>query len=788
MKNDLYNQAPLFRSRLSFLPLLKKWEATALSGETDASKIATGLFESFSQATKLLQPINDYNILHSYKDLVERTAASLFPSTFSKDELNAIAPPFSNNVFYASEAFRNIFMDETGNYLLPFDTQVAANIAEARKALAYKIIFKNFYAIDLAGGDSFICAYPEPSQNIFNYFELTWNWQFVAVSSPIKLPPLPKHFALSCHNVNDLSLFPGLTKLLPLEQFIFDGLMLLSVKNVTERETAKQVRDILQQDDALEDPQKISFLKNQLGYLLQQKIDVGLTSFHKDYINNENIPQSPSIILKYIKSPQEWKLITGFLLNKFQDYSYYHIPANEAIDDNPFAMIFKNSKWQSAVYAALLHNGEIIGCLEIYLSETVENLHPTIVKLRTVIPYLELALHQKENDFQLRINRVVKDHFTAVQPAVEWKFNQIATHFLLQMLHTQTPKMGVVLFDNVFPLYAAFDIKNSSAERNKAVQKDLLLQLQWVKKLFQQAKHHCYFPILEEIESKVDEYIQKISSFLLSTDEQVVYNLLKMEAAELLYNLMEMTPALKDDISMYFQALEKPANIINQHQKKFDESVMAINHYLSGFLDREQLDAQKNYPHYFDRFATDGVDFNMYIGQSIAPEKKFNLLYLKNLRLWQLKILAMAARHLIHTQHELALPLETTQLILVYNQPISIKFRTAERKFDVDGTYNARYEVVKKRIDKAYIKNSNDRLTKPGTIAIIYFSEEDAQEYCGYIDFLKKENLLEGDIEKLELEELQGVNGLKALRINIKLHDQKNEQKKNKEIKSKPET
>jgi hypothetical protein len=75
---------------------------------------------------------------------------------------------------------------------------------------------------------------------------------------------------------------------------------------------------------------------------------------------------------------------------------------------------------------------------------------------------------------------------------------------------------------------------------------------------------------------------------------------------------------------------------------------------------------------------------------------------------------------------------------MVYNKPISISFRTAERKFDVDGIYNARYEVVKKRIDKAYIRNSNERLTKPGTISIVYFNETDAEEYIRHINFLRK--------------------------------------------------
>jgi len=115
------------------------------------------------------------------------------------------------------------------------------------------------------------------------------------------------------------------------------------------------------------------------------------------------------------------------------------------------------------------------------------------------------------------------------------------------------------------------------------------------------------------------------------------------------------------------------------------------------------------------------------------------------------------------------LPLETTHLILVHSAPLSIRFRMDEKKFDVDGAYNIRYEIIKKRIDKSLVKNSDERITQPGKIAIIYSQEKDAVEYLKYIDYLKSKNLLEGEIENLELEELQGVSGLKAIRITVKI-------------------
>ena len=164
---------------------------------------------------------------------------------------------------------------------------------------------------------------------------------------------------------------------------------------------------------------------------------------------------------------------------------------------------------------------------------------------------------------------------------------------------------------------------------------------------------------------------------------------------------------------------------------------------------------------------TDGVEFNIYIGQSIAPRRKFDEIYLRNMKIWQLTVLSRAAKLTHAMESELSHPLKTTQLILAHSIPLSISFRTAERKFDVDGAYNIRYEIVKKRIDKVRIKDTNERLTQPGKIASVYSQAKEAGEYLEYVEFLQNQKILKPGVDNYDLEELQGVIGLKALRVEV---------------------
>jgi hypothetical protein len=109
-----------------------------------------------------------------------------------------------------------------------------------------------------------------------------------------------------------------------------------------------------------------------------------------------------------------------------------------------------------------------------------------------------------------------------------------------------------------------------------------------------------------------------------------------------------------------------------------------------------------------------------------------------------------------------------TQLVLVHTAPLSIHFSPDEKRFDVSGAYNIRYEIVKKRIDKAVIMGTEERLTRVGHIAIVYTHPKDEAEYLTHIEYLSTLGYLEPQVERLELAPLQGAVGLKALRAKIR--------------------
>jgi len=109
-----------------------------------------------------------------------------------------------------------------------------------------------------------------------------------------------------------------------------------------------------------------------------------------------------------------------------------------------------------------------------------------------------------------------------------------------------------------------------------------------------------------------------------------------------------------------------------------------------------------------------------------------------------------------------------THLVLVQAVTVDIVHdETTERLFDVRGTRDTRYEIVKKRIDKARDAATQERITQPGMLTIVYSTTEEWEEYLQYLRYLHREGLVSDAIEEGNVEPLQGVSGLKFARVQV---------------------
>ncbi|MGQ4809038.1 hypothetical protein NKDENANG_02434 [Candidatus Entotheonellaceae bacterium PAL068K] len=427
---------------------------------------------------------------------------------------------------------------------------------------------------------------------------------------------------------------------------------------------------------------------------------------------------------------------------------------------------------RNIVVAPIYYQDELIGVLEL-ASPHPGDLHAlNAMKLRQVLPLFSMAIKRSMDELGNRIQAIIKEQCTAIHPAVEWRFRQVALHWIDQRKQGVLAEMEPIVFDEVYPLYGVSDIRGSSRRRNAAIQADLTEHLHLAKQILETGYGCEPLPILAELAYHLGKRITQLESGLGAGDEIAIIDFLHRDVEPLFDHLQELCAEVDEPLQAYRRAVDPRLGTLYQQRKDFEESVMQMNETLSSYLDAEEEKAQAMFPHYFEKHKSDGVEFGIYVGKSLVEDGKFDMLYLHNLRLWQLMVMCGMARQAEHSNGSLRVPLEMAHLILVQHTPLSIRFRLDEKRFDIDGAYNMRYEIVKKRIDKATIRGTHERLTQPGKIAIVYSQPREAMEYHGYLAYLQDTGYLTGQIEDLELEDLEGAHGLKALRVGVDMQDQ----------------
>ncbi|MFT3825889.1 MAG: hypothetical protein QM731_18360 [Chitinophagaceae bacterium] len=767
----------VFHSYFSFRPLFRAWEQLALHGKDGIRQMYAELLQRVQKFPELMAPIKDETILEKHQKLIAQIMTTIFPVTLSdENDLYAVCIPFQNKTVFASDKFRSQFVDPVTHQIIVNDIEKDKRMTENKLACAYELVAARLYNKQLNGITTTIYAYKCPERGLDKYMELELDTRFVDVSSEGYLPHFPEDVDCSIGCIEDSLDIDMMQSKLPLSNFRFEGMLIVRVRDVTEREVLNIIRERLLDIHTFSDSGIFRQLQEQIQNLLDVPgVQSGLMPFFR--LNNHLVfselhTTSDFVLKKQATTQQETQQAYQYITSTFKhtgDTLVIPDINEDAILQHPFAGVLFQYGWRSAIILPLFANNRdhLLGVLLIVTDKPGVLNRDHVHKIWPAMPLFKLALEKSQENLDHQVDRVIKEQFTAVQDAVEWRFTEAAMNYLTRKNKGQRAKIEPIVFNNVYPLYGAIDIRNSSVERSNAIQLDLLKQLNLASDIIQQAQAISSFPLLEECLFKIQKYVHAITNILFADEEIAIFNFLKIEVVELFKHLSTIMPSLAKNINVYFEAINSPVEMVYDHRKEYEETITTINNEVARFIDEEQKAAQKIFPHYFERFVTDGVEFNIYIGQSIKPDRPFDFFYLKNLKLWQLTTLAKAARLTHSLEKKLPLPLQTTQLILANSHPISISFRTAERKFDVDGAYNIRYEIVKKRIDKVHIKNTNERFTQPGMLAIVYSQPQEATEYSEYIEFLRNQQLLKGEIQKYDLEELQGVSGLKGLRIAI---------------------
>lgn len=764
-------QDVIYNSRLSFRPLVESLKHNIEHGNPGLRKLYGQVVEQFEQHPELLEPIDDFTVVDNHAELIQELLSAVFPPT-TANYMYGVSLPFKQTAVYCSPLFKKLLLKPgTHEIHVPAEDD-GKEMEQDRLHFAYGLILKKYLGYNSPETTRSVYGYFDPETNLTRYMELRLDARFIKIRPVDEMPVMPE--SILDQRTNRILTIQELIHQVPLDRFVFEGVAVIRVNDMTEQEVVTKIKNRLLDIESFSDTTLYTELEDHIQSLVGIKgLSIGVTPFFK--INNHyvysDLHNNNSLLFRHLQTVADKDEISDYCKLLFRDNHHpvlFSTLNEQSLSDVQCLQYYFMEGARSLILCPLVVKKEMVGLLEI-MSKDEGVLKPIhIGKVEQAIPLFAIGLENSLDRLNTEVDRVIKKKFTAVQPSVEWKFTETALNYIVNKHNQQeNARIERIAFNEVHPLYGAIDIRNSSTERSRAIQLDMVEQLELANKVIKQTQSTVSFPLLQEIEFRINKYIAESNEPLKSEEELAIHDFMQGQVAAAFNHLRNTEPAIKDGIEEYFAALDPQIGMVYHHRKEYEQSISRINDTLARFIDKEQVAAQKVYPHYFERYVTDGLEFNIFMGQSISPRKRFDEIYLRNMRMWQLTVLAKAARHTHKLESELSHLLRTTQLILCHSQPLSIMFRIEERKFDVDGAYNIRYEIVKKRIDKVHIKSNNERLTQPGKIAIVYSQARDAAEYLEYIDFLQSKNLLKPGVEQHDLEELQGVIGLKALRVEV---------------------
>ena len=743
--------------------LVEFWEKKLKKGAE--SEWTRQLLKRIALAPELKAPLVDKGILDKQRDLIDFMMGAAIPYASGNSDLAAAVVPFEQNPFYSTPAFNEAVPSGS------FDDVVSINVPGNRYVIAATLkasllILRQFYNVEIEFDKPLLLTVRDSDSGLEKIYKVNVDTRFCSVVAREEPAPIDPHILkFLVEKIYDLDL---LLQYIRPENFEFHGFLIMRLTDVTQEEMLSSIKYDLIAKDSVGNPESFRIIQQKLRSIMNQPdLVLGLAYF--DPNNNLILNSSYSDCWKSITNDtpggcdysgsvyeRSWMEKRSITIENVETY-----PFRSKVEDS----LLQNGI-KSILLAPLIDGDETIGLLEL-ASPRADMLTPaSATKVENALPMFTMAVKRVKSEMETEVRALIQEECTAIHPAVQWRFFEAGLRLMKKRQVKPEATLEEIVFHNVYPFFGMIDIRNSSRERNAAIQQDLQENLMLARNLLERLLSKIRLPLLEELIFRTEGNISIFDRSLASGDEINVLEFLKREVNPVLEHF-EGDPELRSWIEEYKSALDPNFGVIYRRRKAFEDSLNRINSFVGGLVDQAEDSAQQMFPHYFEKYKTDGVEFTLYLGEALLQNKKFSEFYLRNFRLWQLILMCSIEQQMVQIKPSLKTSLDITQLILVHDQPVTIRFRADEKRFDVDGAYDIRYEIIKKRIDKARIKNEMERLTKPGKIAIVYSQPKVANEYKEYFNHLRNKNLITGEVEDFELEELPGAIGLRALRITV---------------------
>jgi hypothetical protein len=726
---------------------------------------AESLIERTRNFQELKDGFQDVTLLDKHEDLIRLLLADLFPTGLTNNEIKAASIPLSNITFNYTERFKNILKDAGKDFEIEL-----RNIDDNEfYVFCCCLILQTYFKRDIKSTMPFYYDIPN-RQGIMKHYKITVNADFTDIY-PTENAEIPSDDVLDMllENLDDFKLWK---KYFPSKSWVLKGFTIISLVDCTSEVALSDLKSSMIEID----PEDLSPNENLVeifkSYFDVPELNFGLMLFDKKDQKLGRLPIYENIFTHHVLDFWINAFDEETRKNTFNNLNHNSKPIvvsnvnklDEDVKNLPSFSILRDNNINSFMVIPIMKDNELLAIMEFTSPQANSFNGLKLKKMEFFTDMILFSLNRFSFEKNYQIEAIIQREYTSIHDSVVWKFRNEAEKYFNASLGKKMYTLKQITFKNLTPLFGFSDIRSSSDKRFNLMLEDLNQQLESL---------HDIFTLINSDSEKyllaLDVFENELNNEIKADTEQRLQRFLREEIHPYLQGKLELKTdrEIKNKIKDYFLQVFSQTDLFYANRKNLDDSITLVNRKLADMLDESQVKAQEIFPHYFERFKSDGVEHNLYIGHNIAPELAYTSKVVHKLRYWQLKTICNMEREFQTFKNNLPIQLDIASLLFVYNEKIDIRFRMDEKRFDVDGAYNSYYEIIKKRLDKAHIKDSPERITCPGKITIVYFGMENQREYLEYINKLQKKGILQNDVEFLKVEDLQGITGLLALRVSL---------------------
>ncbi|MGA0560194.1 hypothetical protein ACO2Q8_26260 [Larkinella sp. VNQ87] len=479
---------PVHPVRLSFQPFvgfLKNQQETSLANDA-LYGLYTYLVDQFERLPDPAgEPLEDILGSKRLTNLFQLASLAVLPMTStSRDIPYAFGLPMPFTVFHQSAAFQQL-LNQFPDLLTELPEQICV---EDKLRFLYRLMLEKCYGFTPGNYQVPSFRFQREINGLTRYFQIDVNNAFIEPRSLGVLPTLQPAWIDFGYGTGPLPADP-----MPMDEFACEGFAFFRIEDITETETMHQLKEVFTHLHSDTEPaiyqQFETALRNLCG---EPDFQISIVPFQQvnGYFVHQPEMSARSVILRNsgtvvdgLKDPEIQQQIRMLVDN----------PAPQLYSDlNDLSDHKRDKLYQKGIRSFMLYpivsGNEALGIME--LASPFPNAFDADVlrKLEQVLPLIQELLRYQLYQFNQTLEQVIKKKFTTLQPAVEWKFREAAWEYVrLGQKEAFNSEATQVRFPQVYPLYGAVDIRNSSHERHKAVCRDFSAQLTAVRDLLSQA-------------------------------------------------------------------------------------------------------------------------------------------------------------------------------------------------------------------------------------------------------------------------------------------------------------